>query len=123
MTNGRQERFLKETTDPTLRVEYLEGFDKHSKNLPLKHNGWVNGSRAVHFDRGDLKSLGLDPLYVRVLRIAVRATPKVNQYVDDYANVEVKSFNYKVSNNEKMLKPDDDLAIKVIDTDGIIDDD
>ena len=47
----------------------------------------------------------------------------MNQYVDDYANVEVKSFNYKVSNNEKMLKPDDDSRFKVIDTDGIIDDD
>jgi len=55
------------------------------------------------FDRGDLKSLGLDPFHVRILRIAVRATPKVNQYVDDYANFEVKAINYKVSNNEKML--------------------
>jgi hypothetical protein len=111
--NKRQAGTLfKETTEPTVRVDYLEGFDTHSKNLPLKSNGWVQGFRHVQYDRSTLKDLGLDYLHVRILRIAVRATPKENKYVDEYASVEVKGFNYKVSNNDKVLKPDEDLAIR-----------
>ncbi len=104
--------FFKETTDPTVRVDYLEGFDTHSKNLPIKNNGWINGFRHVQYDTKTLSDLGLNYLYVRILRIAVRATPKENKYVDDFANMEVKGFSYRVSLNDKILKPDEEFAIR-----------
>jgi len=114
---------FKETTDPIVRVEYLDaynGINQRMKTLPLT----ASGDRQfieVRYDRDTLKKHGLDPFKVRIMRVAIVAKAKQNKYVDDYANVEVKNFRYKVQSNDKFLQPDEDLAIKDINSDDLID--
>jgi hypothetical protein len=102
--------FFKETTDPIVRIEYLEGFDTHVKTLPLKTNGWDNQGFAC--SKYTLKDYGILSYSAQVLRIAIIAKPKENKYVDDYANLELRNFGYSLSQTSKPVSPDDDLAIR-----------
>jgi hypothetical protein len=104
---GKNGFIFRTTTDPIVRVQYRTNFDIKYVTLPLQKTGGTEdgGYAIVSYSADDLKKFGLQPLYTHIIRIAVVAKPQVNNLIDDYADMNVKNFQYAPFTTKKLVTP------------------
>jgi len=104
--------FFNDTTDPIVRVSYTTADDRNKTKY--KTLNWPINSAGFTWDKAKLTQQGLPPETTFINAVAVVAKPKVNNFVDDYANLEVEYIKYHeaLKKDQNIQSPDIDTRIR-----------